>query len=569
MRNVGLILLICIIGLSSAFSQSNKEMLKSLANNKDYLNAVKYIPSAVAENRKDYDLMILAGDIYTELENPDSALIMYLKANDIDDNKTKLMRKIAFTYSGLKKHFSAIKMAQEAVKEDKGDPINYLCLGQVYLAADSMKQAELNITKAREINKNIPDAYIALGDLYFAQGVYELAKNNYEEALGIEESNVEARTKLAISYYWLANREFDFDKDLANELFKRSLQEWNTITKQDPMNARAYFEQGKILFYSLKWEPAAQSLYQYVQLRPNSPLGRWYLAQSLYELAQCDSAEPHLKYCAEHIDSVRSKAYLLLARCYFDAKQYDKSMATYDSLRTLDTISLEDMERYGAASFQLGDTLMAVEQYKQIIEKDPSRCKLIFKTGAMMFVLNKYPETIDMMLKRITACEDEFSAKTFFYIGSSYLRMDSADASRQYFMESFKKDTSDYLSLLYVSDAFAKIEMDDSATYYLEFVIQNITQDTAKYGWLIPNAYAKICNLYYKAKNYNKLRSSAQEWVKYKVDTPIAYLYIATYYQNIKNIESACANYRLVIKYDTSGKLAPIAKEQISRIGCQ
>jgi len=567
MRNVGLVLFIFLIAVSSSFSQSSKDLMRNFAKEKDYVKASKYIPSAILENRKDFDLHMLAGDIYSELDNLDSAYLMYSKANDIESDRPHLLRKMARTLSGLKKHEDAIKTARDAVNEDKNDPKNYLCLGQVYLSADSMKQAELNITKAREINKNIPDAYIALGDLYFAQRVYELAKNNYEEALSLEEENLEARTKLAISYYWLANREYD--EDLANELFKRSLQEWNTITKKDPMNARAFYEQGKILFFSQKWENAAKSLYQYVQLRPNSPLGRWYLAQSLYELAQCDSAEPHLKFCAEQIDSVKSKAYLLLARCYFDAKQFAKAIETFDSLKTNDTLSLEDMERYGAAAFQLGDTLVAIDYYKQIIEKDPSRCKLIFKTGAMTFVLNNYQETIYLMNKRVNNCEDEFTAKTFFYLGSSYLRMDSADVSRQYFLQSYHKDSTDLLSLLYVSDAFAKKELDDSATYYLDFVIQKATQDTAKFSWLIGNAYAKICNLYYKAKNYSKLRNYAQDWVKFKVDTPIAYLYIATYFQSVKNIESACANYRLVIRYDTSGKLAPIAKDQISKLGCQ
>ena len=568
MRNVGLVLIICLIALSNVLSQSNKELVKKFANEKDYISASNYIAAAVSENRKDYDLTVLAGDIFTELDNLDSALIMYLKANVLDDNKTDLMRKISRTYSGLKRHNDAIKIAKEAVDEDKTDPKNFLCLGQVYLAADSMKQAELNITKAREINKNIPDAFIALGDLYFAQRVYELAKNNYEEALGIDEENVEARTKLAISYYWLANSEFEYDKDLSNELFKRSLQEWNTITKKDTMNARAFFEQGKILFFSQKWESAAKSLYQYVQLRPNGFLGRWYLAQSLYELAQCDSAEPHLRICAEQIDTVKNKALLLLARCYFDAKQFVKSIAAYDSLKVIDTISIEDMERYGAAAFQLGDTLVTIDQYRQIIERDPSRCKLIFKTGAMLFVLNKYNEVIDLMKKRLGNCVDEFTAKTFSYIGSSYLRIDSAEASKEYFKQSFQVDSNDFLSILYLSDAFAKLEQDDSATYYLDFVIQKTVQDTAKFGWLAGNAYAKICNLLYKAKNYSKLKSFASDWIKFKVETPIAYFYIAAYFQSIKNIESACANYRLVIKYDTSGKLAPIAKEQISRLGC-
>ncbi|MFC2130327.1 tetratricopeptide repeat protein [Bacteroidota bacterium] len=571
MKKLALIMLLTVFSLNYVYSQSAKEYVYSFAKSKKYTEASNYIALAVAENRKDFDLMVLSGDIYTELENLDSAIIMYRKADDIDGDETIVLRKIAKTLSGLKKHLEAIEVVKDAIEEDEGDVYNYLCMGYVYLAADSLRQAEMYITKAREMDKNIPDAYIALGDLYFAQRVYELAKNNYEEALSIDEENVEARTKLAISYFWLGMREYD--QDLKNELIKKSLKEWNVITKKDTMNAKAFFEQGKILFFSSKWDKAAKSLYKYVQLRPAGSLGRWYLAQSLYELAQCDSAEPHLMICAEKIDSVKNKSLLLLARCYFDDQQYDKSIETFNRLKESDTVSsaplsIMDLERFGAAAFKTGDTITAINTYKEVIEQDPSKCKLIYKTGVMLTILKNYDESIDMMKKRLDKCEDEFTNKTYFYIGSAYLKKEKPDSSKVFFLKSFEKDSTDFLSLLYLSDAFAKLEEDDSATYYLEFVIQKTLQDTATYGWITNNAYAKLSNLYYKAKNFSKLKNTAQDWIKLKPETAIAYLYIATYYQTNKNIEKACSFYRLVIKYDKSKKLAAIAKEQISRLNC-
>jgi tetratricopeptide (TPR) repeat protein len=566
MKKMFVFAIVYLLLCNFAFSQSAKEQVYKLAESKDYINAVNYIPEAVSENRKDFDLMLLAGDIYFELDRLDSALLMYKNAVKINRDEPKALRKLARALSALGRIEEAIEKAREAIDEDRKDVYNYLSLGHVYLDADSLKQAEIQITKAREINKNIPDAFIALGDLYFAQRVYELAKNNYEKALSIDEGNVEARTKLAISYYWLANREYD--DELANELFKKSLQEWNTITKQDSMNARAYFEQGKILFFAQKFDKAAQSLYEYVQLRPGGSLGRWYLAQSLYELALCDSAEPHLRICSEEIDSVKNKAMLFLARCYFDAGEYERSMTTYEQLINLDTLDLTDLERYGASAFQNGDTLKAISLYKQIIDKDSSRCKLIFKTGAMLYILENFEESIEMMSKRIGKCEDEYISKTYFYLGQSFLKLGSLKESAEFFLKAYEADSTDYLSLVYLSDVYAKAEIDDSALYYLDIVISKSMADTAKYGWLANNAYAKICNLYYKGKDYLKLKNSALDWIKLKKETPIAYLYIATYYQSVKDLESACRYYRQVIRYDNNGKLKDIARDIIQKLNC-
>lgn len=38
------------------------------------------------------------------------------------------------------------------------------------------------------------------------------------------------------------------DQTLSQEYFRRSLNEWNYITKVDPKNATAFYEQGKYFF---------------------------------------------------------------------------------------------------------------------------------------------------------------------------------------------------------------------------------------------------------------------------------------------------------------------------------
>lgn len=49
------------------------------------------------------------------------------------------------------------------------DPENFVTLSNIYIAADSVLQAEYNLLVARELDDKNAQVYIGLGDLYFAK----------------------------------------------------------------------------------------------------------------------------------------------------------------------------------------------------------------------------------------------------------------------------------------------------------------------------------------------------------------------------------------------------------------
>ena len=57
------------------------------------------------------------------------------------------------------------------------------------------------------------------------------------------------------------------------------------------------------------------------------------LAQSLIELNRCDSAAQHLEWVSNNIDSVKIKAQLLLARCYFSNNNPHRAVEQYDKIQ--------------------------------------------------------------------------------------------------------------------------------------------------------------------------------------------------------------------------------------------
>jgi tetratricopeptide (TPR) repeat protein len=576
MKIIKIALIAMFVVSATLIAQSNTDKLKDAYENQDLVAAEKLIPGAMAENPKDYKLAVLCGDIYFQMEKYKEALDMYKKADDLEGGEPEIMRKVGRANSYLGKHDEAVKVLKNTIKKDEKDVYSVLELAYAYIKADSLKQAELMITRAREMNKKIPDAYIALGDLYFAQRVYALARENYEEALSLDDKLIEARTKLAISYYWLANKEID--EDLANELFTRSLKEWNVITQQNPKDARAWFEQGRILFFSRKYELAAKSLYEYSLLRPEGYLGRWYLAQSLYELGQNDSAVVQLAIVAKNIDSVRIKATKMMARAYFDTKKSNESFATYLSIK--DSVHFDNIEtkRFAATALSVGDTVKFIDLISEAIEKYPTEnCKEMYSIGKTLIKLKKYDKASSFLLKRLSTpeCKDSLEAEVRYWLGVSVFlaerpeeqKMAKMDSAMNHLQSAIAINPNLSLAYVYIADIYAAKGDLKNAEDNFNKAIQSASADTslAESKQALNQAYSKYCGLKLDAKKYTDIVKLASEWAKYFPDSIYPYLYQAIGYQAQGDKDSACKFYRKVLQIDPKNATA---KKYLTDLGC-
>jgi lipopolysaccharide biosynthesis regulator YciM len=281
-------------------------------------------------------------------------------------------------------------------------------------------------------------------------------------------------------------------------------------------------------------------------------------------MALCDSAEPHLQICSEEIDSVSQKAKLMLARCFFDAKKYEESIATFEKIIQGLTLDIQDLKRYAGANFLIGDTTKALQIYENIIRMDSTECKLTFQTAVMYFQLKKYDDAIRMFSTNYKDCNENLS-KNYFYIGNSYLNKNLADSAIVPFRKSYQVDTTNIRALIYVADSYAKMNMNDSAVYYFEFVINKAEVDTANYKQELSISYQKLCGIYLNDKKSAQLKKISQAWINYFPDNGLAYLYLGASYQLANDTDNACKNYRLVLKFDKDNKFA---KDMLGKLSC-
>lgn len=551
LRRYFIVLFLLAFGVESYAQTPAANQMKEAVAVKDYETAIKFAETAVKENPEKVDILLMAGDVFFEMERIEEAFAAYQKAYNEDKKNISALNKFGKTLSIKGMHQEAINFFQEAVKKHQNDATVRLELANAYLRTDSLNKAEMIITQARELDKKSPLAFIALGDLYLKQRVYELARMNFEEALLIDQNNVDARVKLATAYFRLANQETD--DELRNELYNRSLDEWNKITQQDPNNARAFYEQGRLLFFGGQFANAAKSLNNFVILRPSGSLGRWYLAQSLEKIGACDSAITHLEIVAKEIDTVKVKANYLRTLCLFDTKQYDKAIQEFTTLSADTALTPIDIQRWGQAHLLLGDTLAALQTWEKSVDLDPTAsCRIMNQMGILYQKLQMYDKSIAVLQKRVSAeaCKDEYQHIVFYYMGLSYIQSGNPEGSIEPLKNSIAANESFLYSRISLADAYAALSQFDSADSLFKQTIEIAKADTAANGFVLTQAFSKLAGMYLDLKKFNEVAKIAEEWTKIYENEPYAYLYAAIAYHNLNNGKQACINYRKVLKID-------------------
>ncbi|MCC6845805.1 MAG: tetratricopeptide repeat protein [Bacteroidetes bacterium] len=545
-----------------ANAQSGVEQARKYVESRDYSAAYAAIQPAVKSGLTGADALILAGEIYLEFDKPDSAAVFLAKARDMNETQ-EITRIYAKALSKSGKHGEAFEILRKLLKKDNKEALNHLALAEAYLEADSLRQGELEIMLARDIDKNLAEVHYALGNLYFAQNIFELAKNSFEEALRINPSLVDARIKLAGSYLKLANAEMD--EALSNELFSRSLKEWNAVAQQDPNNARAWYEQGKIFYMASKWGESAKAFYKYVQLRPENYMARWYLAQASFKIGQYDSAAVQLPIVAEHIDSVRGKAVIMLAQAKFESRKFSEATVAYKDAEKKTELDVNDYERFGTAAILSGDTSLAIKNFYAAIDGDSKKCGLMYRFAHLLRSRKQYGEAISVFKRRIESCNDSNSTESRLYIGISYYSDAKYDSAMLATREYIAMQPDNLYGRIILANCFNALKQVDSAKATLINIIESGRTNASARKNDMENAFATLCGLYLDTKDFGAVLKYGKQWLEYNPESVTANIYTAVGYQGNGDKDNACKYYRETLKRDPNNKTA---KDNLKKLGC-
>jgi tetratricopeptide (TPR) repeat protein len=527
----------------------------------DYLAALGHIRAAVNEKPQDIDRLRLAASIYLEMEIKDTALTYAKRVfeDDDDDAEAALLYARALTEGG--KASDACSMLKKFRRETDNAELA-LAHVNALVAADSSGAAELVATTARQKYPKEAGAYLALGNLYFnwkPLPVFDLAVQNYTDAIAINENLVQAHFNLAICYWRMGNRETD--DALANEYFNKCLSEWAIVSRLDPKNARAWYEQGKIYYLAKRYPSASDALKTYRELRPlgtGEIMASWYLGESLYKQGLCDDAKKHLEDASARIDSLKPKVAVMLARCNFQAKKWSECVAAYASARAVDSL-WEGMDhwKYGTALINAGDTTTAIDAMFLAAKIEPKQCKLMERFAFLLQSRKRYAASNDVYRGRLANCTDSTDAKIHVLIGNNFYADSLVDSAIASYERALGVNPKLMWGIQRLGDTYIMRGDVEKGRALLDKVISNAattaSSDEKRYAI---SAIASLNGLDIKDKKWQSIVERSTLGTTIDPKSTISWLYLGIGHQGTGDKDKARSAYQEVLKLDPNNAAA-------------
>lgn len=562
-----------LLASSAVFAQGNLQKAKELLAAKEYQSALPAAIAAVKDNPRDLPSLLLLGDVYDAIDQQDSALAYYQKAQEVDYWKPEAMRKVALGLSAVGKHGDALKKAEELTKTFPKDAESFLTLSQVYIAGNEsadfakakvdnpLTKADAAVIKAQSINKSAA-SFVARGDLYFAQRVFELAQNNYEEALKLDPNLTESRAKLAESYFRIANNTGTLKEDNIKYV-NLSLQEWDKVTKADTNNVKAFFSKGKIQFLAKKYAEAIPTLQRYLVLKPDGTQGRWFLAQAGFSLLENEKKEydtnlvSHLELSKKAIDTVADKVDLMIAKTLLYKRSFKPSADKFAEIKANKGLQPADIELYARAAINAGDTATAVREYKDFFVKNPKSCKLMMSIGTALYTWRQYDDAIETFRKRLDPANcpaDSLSARANYYVGAAYFSKNKLDSALPALQESVKLDPKALYARQQLATTFLEMKKPKEAKEEYMKIVELGKADTVKGKRDVVQALSTLCRIANGQKNWSELKKNALDWTSVDPDNTFGWFYAAIASQQGQNTADACTYYKEALKRARASK---------------
>ncbi len=346
--------------------------------NEDWAGAIPSLQRAVELDRKFPDAQLALGDCLTQLRRFDEA--------------------VSALNPGLN-------------WGSKWKPRFLVALGFVEMTRDSLRDAGIYFTQAREAAPDDPITNRALGDFYLKRGIGSLAIPEYEKAVALDSLDIDLRFALG--------RALAFD-----ERYEDAIDQYKWVAEKNPDYAGAQLALGDIFYRAGQAKPAYYAdarprLEKYTQLAPTDPKGWSLLGRDFYYLGLKDEAAAALQKATELGDKSKDM-YTVQFRLRVERKEWDKAL---EAIRKGEPNN-SDLLKLAQVHAFMGNQAQADSVYRSLIEKDSTSRDARFallEMAKMQYRNKDYPTAIATLARRIAL--DPNSDEAYYYRGLSYKEM--------------------------------------------------------------------------------------------------------------------------------------------------
>ncbi len=380
------------------------------------------------------------GEVLRKQGKCGDAIPLFQKATELDRKFPEAQLGLGDCLVQTKQFEKGVAALSEGLKwGPRWRPRFLVALGGAEMGRDSLRDAGIYFTKAREEAPGDPEVRRALGDFYMQRGTWPLAVLETQAAVDLDTSDVELRFSLAQALYY-------------DKRYDDALEQYRWVTIRDPEFAPGLFALGNLLYLAGAADPkryaeAREPLERYITLEPGDAKGWSLLGRALFYLRVKDEAFAAMLK-AEQLGDRNKEMYTVLGRLYGERRDYPKALAAfekgdpgpkeylliaqmyvfqnqparadsiYQSVVARDSTTSDAkfaFNEMGKLRFRQKDYEGALGVFQRRIALDPSNSEAYYYIGLSQKELKRYPEA----LVALTSCVvlDSTKADRFFWLG--------------------------------------------------------------------------------------------------------------------------------------------------------
>jgi tetratricopeptide (TPR) repeat protein len=341
-----------------------------------------------------------------------TAVPLYQKATEIDRKFPEAQLAFGQCLVEVNDRQRAVTVLSEGLKwGPKWRPKFLVALGDAELSRDSLRDAGIYYTRAREESPEDPTPRRALGGFYLKRGIPALAVPEFQAAIALDSTDAELVYQLG--------RAFDQDGRAA-----AALETYRRATDMDADLAPAQFGLGYLLYRAGQADPsryreAVAPLQKFTTLEPKDARGWSVLARALYFTRSRDESYAAFQKAAALGDKNKD-GWTIYGRLLAERREYDASLEAF----TKGDPEPADMITIARLFERQGKNTQADSMYAATAEKD-SLTRIgkmaLGEAGRLRYKLKDYEGAIAMLSRRIAL--DPSNGEAYYYTGLSYKEM--------------------------------------------------------------------------------------------------------------------------------------------------
>jgi tetratricopeptide (TPR) repeat protein len=346
-----------------------------------------------------------AGECARRNDDCATALPEFQRAVELDHKYPDAQLALGDCLTQLNKFNDAVAALQPGLNWGKWKPRFLVALGNVEMARDSLRDAGIYFTQAREADPDDPITNKALGDFYLKRGIGSLAIPEYEKAVALDSTDIDLRFALG--------RALAFDTRYSD-----AIEQYKWVADKNPDYSGAQLALGDIYYRAGQADPryyaeARPRLEKYTQLAPNDARGWSLLGRTLYYLREKDAAVAAMQK-AQALGDKSKDMYTVLFRALVDQKDWAGAQAAIQKgePNTADLLKLAQVQAF------LGNGAAADSVYRALVEKDSTSNDAKFallEMGKAQYKAKDYPTAIGTLTRRIGL--DPNTDEAYYYRG--------------------------------------------------------------------------------------------------------------------------------------------------------